>query len=123
MCSEKCSQQQHGRNGTLIVNLGGKRIFRVVATETFGSISKGTTMSFVLTHGSLVVFGVGVNVLVEHEVLPGGLDKRLSLVYEFALYKDKFTSIQDDLEHFDKLYHYFDVPDRVHVSNAVSILL
>ena len=41
-------------------------------------------MSFVLTHGSVVVFGVGVNVIMEHEVLSGGIGKRLSLVYEFV---------------------------------------
>ena len=38
--SPKCSQQQRGRNGTLIVNLGGTRTFHVVAAEMFGSISK-----------------------------------------------------------------------------------
>jgi hypothetical protein len=35
-----------------------------------------------LVDRSVVVFGAGVNAITEHEVLPGGLGKRLSLVYQ-----------------------------------------
>ena len=100
----RCTQQARGRNGTLILNLGGARTLRFRAVEDFGTTTSGMSLDVRLDDRSVVVFGAGVNAITEHEVLPGGLGKRLSLVYEFALYQDSFSSILGDLEHFDKKF-------------------
>ena len=78
----RCTQQARGRNGSLILNLGGARTLRFRAAEDFGTTTSGMLLDVPLVDRSVVVFGAGVNAITEHEVLPGGLGKRLSLVYQ-----------------------------------------
>ena len=99
------TQQEQGRNGTLIVNVGGQRQLKVVAVAPAGELCQGDTCTVQLEHSSVVVFGCALNAVATHEVLDGGKGERLSLVYEFALYPEKFVSIREDLEYFDEAFN------------------
>lgn len=111
------TQQQKGRNGTLIVNLGGARDFQLETVVQVGDVPAKSTTTIRLVHSSVMNFGVPLNSVATHSVLGGGMGKRLSLVYEYALLAETFTSVEDEIKFFDnswsntKFTRYNIVPD------------
>ena len=98
------SQQQQGRNATLIVNLGGSRLFQFETDVELEDLPRNTKTTVPLTHSSVVSFGILLNAIATHCVLNGGMGKRLSLVYEYALRADSFSGIHDEVDFFDRMW-------------------